>query len=93
MGYAFYKAFWNKLRYLILGMINEIVEQNTLPGWLKEGILSLIPKGDKDRYQLKNWRPLMLLNCLYQIISGTIANRINSVLSKLILQNGFVPTR
>ena len=95
MGYGFYKAFWHKLKFLILGMINEIFEENTLPRWLREGVLSLIPKGDKDRNQLKNWRPLVLLNCLYKIISGTIAKRLNSVLSKLISprQNGFVPTR
>ena len=47
---------------LVMGMIGEIYEQDALPDWLRQGILSLIPKGEKDRYQLKNWRPLVLLS-------------------------------
>ena len=36
----------------------------------KRGIISLIPKGDKPREYLKNWRPISLLNTSYKIISS-----------------------
>ena len=40
------------------------------------GIVTLIPEGDKDITFLKNWRPLALLNALYKLVSGCIAERI-----------------
>ena len=33
---------------------------------------------------MKNWRPITLLNTLYKIDSGTLANRIKTVVSKII---------
>ena len=93
--YGFFKKYWHKLAHIVMGLINEIHETGDMPDWLRMGVISLIPKGDKDRHELKNWRPLVLLNCLYKIISGTIAGRINQVLPSLISerQNGFVPGR
>ena len=41
----------------------------------KIGIITLIPKGNKDRQYLRNWRPISLLNVLYKIASSCIANR------------------
>ena len=40
------------------------------------GIITLIPEGYKDITFLKNWRPLALLNALYKLVSGCIAERI-----------------
>ena len=58
-------------------------------------MISLLPKGEKDRYYLENWRPLTMLSCVYKLISKCIADRINNILHKLIHkdQNGFVPGR
>ena len=59
------------------------------------GILSIIPKGDKDKRFLSNWRPLCLLNSLYKIISGAISERIKPTLDTIIHgdQKGFVAGR
>ena len=56
------------------------------------GIITLIPKGEKDKSFLKNWRPLTLLNTLYKIVSGCIAERIKPCLNTIIHsdQKGFV---
>ena len=47
------------------------------------------------RHLLKNWRPLSLLDTVYKIASGTIANRIKLVLNNLIDkdQTGFIKGR
>ena len=59
------------------------------------GIITLIPKGEKDKTFLKNWRPLTLLNSLYKLVSGCIAERIKPHLDTIIHgdQNGFVSGR
>lgn len=61
----------------------------------KQGIITCIPKPNKSRESLKNWRPISLLNVIYKMCSGVIANRIKSVLNQLIHedQKGFIPGR
>ena len=58
----------------------------------KVGIITCIPKDNKPRHFLKNWRPISLLNTVYKIGSGVIANRFKKILDKLINldQTGFV---
>ena len=61
----------------------------------REGIITCIPKDNKPRHFVKNFRPISLLNCVYQIASGVIAARIKSTLHKLIHsdQTGFIAGR
>ena len=62
----------------------------------KQGVINIIPKKDKPREFLKNWRPISLLNVFfYKIASSCIANRIKTVLNFLIHENqkGFLKDR
>ena len=61
----------------------------------KRGIITCIPKGDKPRQYMKNWRPISLLNTIYKLGSSCIAERLKSILSLLINndQTGFIPGR
>jgi len=42
----------------------------------KRGSITLIPKGQKDKRELGNWRPITLLNTLYKLISSILAKKI-----------------
>ena len=55
----------------------------------------MIPKGDKDRNYLKNWRPLTMLNTYYKIISGCITERLKPKLDIIIShsQKAYLPNR
>lgn len=61
----------------------------------KEGIITCIPKQNKNRQFLKNWRPISLLNCTYKLASTCLANRLKNVLPHLINsdQTGFMAGR
>ena len=61
----------------------------------KEGIITCIPKDNKPCQFITNYRPISLLNCVYKIGSGAIANRLKSTLNKLIHkdQTGFISGR
>ena len=53
----------------------------------KRGIISLIPKKDKDKKYLKNWRPISLLNNDYKIVTKALALRLEKVLPTIISPN------
>ena len=93
--YAFYKVFWRDLGTLFTRMANFSLETGFLPESLRRGVITLLPKGNKPTDLLKNLRPVTLLPAEYKLISGTVAERINVHLPKLIneQQVGFVKGR
>ena len=50
----------------------------------RQGLITCIPKEDKPRQCMKNWRPISLLNTTYKIASSCIANRLKGVLPDII---------
>ena len=91
----FFKFFWQDLKKYILNAINSIFEKKCLPISQRLGIITCLPKGDKPRQHLKNWRPITLLNVLYKLISGCISARIKTTLNDMIStsQTGFMSGR
>ena len=61
----------------------------------RQGIINLIPKENKPRQKITNYRPICLLNTVYKIDSASIANRIKTVIDKRICRNqsGFISGR
>ena len=91
----FFKAFWKKLGHFIIRSINDGFSKGLLSVTQGEGIITCIPKDNKPRNQIKKYRPISLLNCIYKIASGVIALRIKSTLHKVIHadQTGFIAGR
>ena len=81
-GYTteFFKFLWKDLGHFIVKSLNYGFKIGELSSTQKEGIITCIPKGNKSRKLIKNWRPISLLNTTYKIASGCIANRIKSIL-------------
>jgi exonuclease III len=96
-GYTteFYKFFWIDLDHLLLRSINYAYENNALSVSQQQGIITCLPKPGKPRNQLKNWRPISLLNTSYKLASSCIADRIKTTLDDIIHedQKGFIPGR
>ena len=91
----FFKFFWKDLKDFMIRAINFSYTNGELSNTQKEGLITCIPKGDKDKQLLKNWRPISLLNVTYKITSACIANRIKRFLPILIAedQTGFIQGR
>ena len=91
----FYKVFADELLPFIMQYVEFSKERGILSEHQRIGVITLLPKGKKDKRQLKNWRPITLLNTLYKIISGAIATRVKKVLPHIINedQKGFVDGR
>ena len=59
---------------------------------MKQGLISLIPKPDKDPFLIDNWRPITLLNIDYKLIALVYAKRLKKGIDTIIneTQTGFM---
>ena len=91
----FYKVFWKLLRTPFQNMVRESYEIRILHKTARKGVLNLIPKAGKDTRNVKNLRPITLLNTDYKIIEKVIANRMLPALEHIInkYQRGFMRDR
>ena len=51
----FYKIFWNDIKSFYIKSLNYSFENGNLTTLQKQGIISLLPKKDKNLDNLKNW--------------------------------------
>ena len=91
----FFKFFWIDIGYYILKSLNYGYRTGSLSVTQKQGVITCIPKPNKSRISLKNWRPISLLNVIYKLASAVISNRIKKVLDSIINENqkGFIAGR
>ena len=91
----FFKFFWIKLKHFITRALNFSYNKGEFSISLTRCIITCLPKGDKPREYLKNWRPLSMLSVLYKIASSALAHRMKKVLDRLIsmTQTGFLSGR
>ena len=68
----------------LLNFYNEAFRNSSLSVSQKQGTIRLIPKGDENLTELKNWRPISLLNIDYKILSKVLARRMEKILPKLV---------
>ena len=91
----FYKFFWKDIGDYVLRSIQYAYNSETMSITQRQGVILNIPKKDKDRTRLKNWRPISLLNIDYKIATAVIANRLKANLGNIISisQNGYLKDR
>ena len=91
----FYEFFWPDLRSSLFECYQYSIEAGMLSDGQRRGVLSLIPKKDRDLRYLKSWRPVSLLATDYKILAKTLANRLQKVIGDLIScdQVGYIKGR
>ena len=80
----FFRVFYSKSQYFITNSINSCFRKGILSPTQRQGILVCLPKGNKNRKFIKNWRPICLLPVTYKLASGITASRSKELLKKII---------
>jgi hypothetical protein len=80
---AFFKSFWNLVRPLILGILNDFTLGRVDISWLNFGILSLLPKVT-GADSIKLFRPIALINVVSKFISKAFAIRLALIAHRTI---------
>ncbi len=91
----FYVHFWNDIRVLLYNALLQCISSGHLSPTMKRGIITLVPKPNKDKLLLDNWRPITLLCNDYKLLAHVYSRRLDTGLSKLIdeCQSAFVKGR
>ena len=90
----FYQVFWNEIGETVVNALNESFRKGQMSLSQRKGLITLIyKKGNSD--ELKNWRPVTLLNYDYKIAAFVLALRTQKVLSSVIMENqvGYIKGR
>lgn len=91
----FYKHFWPLIGDVVTNSLNYSYQNVKMSDEQGRGIITLIPKPNKDPTHAKNYRPISLLNVDYKLCSKALASRLKSVISYVVNDNqtGFVKGR
>ena len=63
--------------------LNYPFEYGELSNSQKQAVITLVEKRGKDKRQIKNWRPISLINVDAKIASKTLAKRLENVLPEI----------
>ena len=93
--YSFIYKFWPSLKKLVSKIVMFTLNYKIMPKTLPEGLVIFLPKPGKNSENINTWRPLTMLNSVYKICSGLIANRLEKKMEQIIHkhQYGFVRKR
>ena len=92
--YAYKITFYNlPTKKLVTRALNCCFEISMLSTMLHKCVITSIPKGNKNRTQLQNWRPVYFLCVTYKHASGAMANRLKQTLRHIISQSPWIYRR
>lgn len=79
-----YKMFWSQIGETYYNAMIYAKEKGILQMSIRRGVISLIPKRDRDQLKIENWRPITLLTCDYKILAKAFANKMRPALEEII---------
>ena len=79
----FYEKYYHLIEDELCYLYNNILIDKEQPSSQKNALVKLLFKNG-DHHELKNWRPVSLLNTDYKILSKILTNRIANVLPMIV---------
>jgi len=91
---AFFQHAWEIIKYEIIKALRHYHQHCHMVKSVNATFISLIPK-KKGAIELRDYRPISLISSIYKITSKLLANRLKTVIGKLVSgsQNAFVRGR
>lgn len=83
LSVEFYKAFWNKIKVEITEIMNNAYLHNSTSSSWDLGLVKLIYKKGNVK-EIKNYRPITLLNVDYKILAKVLTKRMENILPDII---------
>src|SRR4051812_13758449 len=95
LPFEFYKAFAPMLAPFLASLFTDLLNGGALTPSASQSMITLIFKNKGSELDLKNWRPISLLNCDRKLLTKILATRLQKVAFSLIhpSQTGFVKGR
>ncbi|XP_050212856.1 uncharacterized protein LOC126664492 [Mercurialis annua] len=87
-NFFFYKRAWPILKQDFLDLFDKFYKTGFFPHGLNTAFLVLIPKM-KGASDIKDFRPISLINGVFKLLSKVLANRLSPILPSLISENQF----
>ena len=78
----FYLTYWNIIKNDLVEVLNTMLILKLLSKSQSSGIVTLFHKSG-EKFYLKNWRPITLLNVDYKIFTKLLISRLKPLLKKL----------
>jgi len=93
--YKIYRKLWNELGSFLLDSWKYSISIGILPLDQRISTITLLPKQGKALEKIENWRPITLTNCDLKLFTKLMANRVSTVLHKVIhpSQTAYIPGR
>jgi exonuclease III len=90
----FIKRYWDIFRELLFKYARAVFAKGHLTRTFRTAIIKLIPKKGIAT-DIRKWRPISLLTCMYKILSCAVNNRLKSVVNRFTsrAQKGFTNHR
>lgn len=94
LNVRFLKTHWTLLKMDIKRFFDEFFDDHSFPKGISSSFVSLIPKV-KIPKEVKDFRPISLINCSLKLLTKALTNRMRSVLNSIISQSqsAYVPGR
>ena len=91
LQWLFFQKFWRVVESDVMAFFNEVYEYCKFEWSLNASFITLIPK-KINAVNIKDFRPISLIGCVYKLLAKVLANRFRVVLGGLIFesQNAFV---
>lgn len=90
----FYQSYWPIVKNDIMKLFEEFHKGSLEVSRLNYGVITLLPKV-LDANKIQQFRPICMMNCLYEWFTKVLSLRLDSVADKLILntQSAFMKGR
>jgi hypothetical protein len=86
LSFIFYQKFWDVIKKDIIAMFDDLYKGELDIYRLNFGLVTLVPKVN-DACNMKQFRPISLLNCSFKMFSKLLTNRLGKVAQRLVATN------